>query len=563
MDISLGKLKNLLVGPGHISEQDFKDAVEEAKTTKKDLQVVIVEKNLLKDAQLGRLVAEELGFPFIDLKKEKVDNTTLRLIPELVAKSKGVIAIAREKDGVKVGMIHPNDLETQHLLEKRIGEPIVPHFITKRGLEVALALYRASLSDEFHSIVEQLRNTELPREQRNQAAKSMVDTLLLYGYQSKASDIHIEPYVKKIMVRFRIDGVMHDVLEIPKELADLILIRLKILARLRTDEHRAAQDGKLRFDAKSEVIDIRISIAPVTQGENIVMRLLSAQNRQLNLGDLGLIGKNLTKVKRAIKKPYGMILVTGPTGSGKTTTLYAIIKILNKREIHIATIEDPVEYDIEGISQIQVNTQTNLTFAKGLRALVRQDPDIIMVGEIRDEETAGIAVNSAMTGHLVLSTIHANDSATTLPRLLDMKIEPFLVASTINVVVAQRLVRKVCERCRVSYQLGDEEKRLMDNEPAIQQFFKVRGSGKIQKVYLYKGKGCKVCGNTGYDGRTGIFEVLEMTEDIKKMILKRSSSDEIMAVAQRNGMTTMLEDGLEKALNGITTLEEVLRVTKM
>ena len=563
MDISLGKLKNLLVGPGHISEQDFKDAVEEAKTTKKDLQVVIVEKNLLKDAQLGRLVAEELGFPFIDLKKEKVDNTTLRLIPELVAKSKGVIAIAREKDGVKVGMIHPNDLETQHLLEKRIGEPIVPHFITKRGLEVALALYRASLSDEFHSIVEQLRNTELPREQRNQAAKSMVDTLLLYGYQSKASDIHIEPYVKKIMVRFRIDGVMHDVLEIPKELADLILIRLKILARLRTDEHRAAQDGKLRFDAKSEVIDIRISIAPVTQGENIVMRLLSAQNRQLNLGDLGLIGKNLTKVKRAIKKPYGMILVTGPTGSGKTTTLYAIIKILNKREIHIATIEDPVEYDIEGISQIQVNTQTNLTFAKGLRALVRQDPDIIMVGEIRDEETAGIAVNSAMTGHLVLSTIHANDSATTLPRLLDMKIEPFLVASTINVVVAQRLVRKVCERCRVSYQLGDEEKRLMDNEPAIQQFFKVRGSGKIQKVYLYKGKGCKVCGNTGYDGRTGIFEVLEMTEDIKKMILKRSSSDEIMAVAQRSGMTTMLEDGLEKALNGITTLEEVLRVTKM
>ena len=563
MDISLGKLKNLLVGPGHISEQDFKDAVEEAKTTKKDLQVVIVEKNLLKDAQLGRLVAEELGFPFIDLKKEKVDNTTLRLIPELVAKSKGVIAVARKKDGVKVGMIHPNDLETQHLLEKRIGEPIVPHFITKRGLEVALALYRASLSDEFHSIVEQLRNTELPREQRNQAAKSMVDTLLLYGYQSKASDIHIEPYVKKIMVRFRIDGVMHDVLEIPKELADLILIRLKILARLRTDEHRAAQDGKLRFDAKSEVIDIRISIAPVTQGENIVMRLLSAQNRQLNLGDLGLIGKNLTKVKRAIKKPYGMILVTGPTGSGKTTTLYAIIKILNKREIHIATIEDPVEYDIEGISQIQVNTQTNLTFAKGLRALVRQDPDIIMVGEIRDEETAGIAVNSAMTGHLVLSTIHANDSATTLPRLLDMKIEPFLVASTINVVVAQRLVRKVCERCRVSYQLGDEEKRLMDNEPAIQQFFKVRGSGKIQKVYLYKGKGCKVCGNSGYDGRTGIFEVLEMTEDIKKMILKRSSSDEIMAVAQRSGMTTMLEDGLEKALNGITTLEEVLRVTKM
>ncbi|MCH8986771.1 type II/IV secretion system protein [Patescibacteria group bacterium] len=563
MDISSTKLKKLLVSPGHISEQDFASVVRQAKTKKEDIQELIVANNLLKDEQLGQLVAEELGFLFLDLKKEKIDEAVLRLIPEIVARSKGVVAIAREKDEVKVGMIHPNDLETLHVIKKRIGEPVKAYSITKQSLKSALSLYKASMHDEFEGIIAELRNVELPRDQRNEAAVRMVNTLLQYGYDSKASDIHVEPYAKKILVRFRIDGVMHDVLEIPKELNDLILTRLKILARLRTDEHRAAQDGKLRFDAKSEIVDIRISIAPVTQGENVVMRLLSAQNRQLNLENLGLIGKNLTKVKSAIKKPHGMILVTGPTGSGKTTTLYAVIKILNKREVHIATIEDPVEYDIEGVSQIQVNTQTNLTFAKGLRALVRQDPDIIMVGEIRDEETAGIAVNSAMTGHLVLSTVHANDSATTLPRLLNMGVEPFLITSTINAVISQRLVRKICVQCRASYQLSAEEKSIIEKEPEIQKFFEARGKDDVQNIYMYKGKGCKVCGNTGYDGRTGIFEVLEMTEQIKQAILRRASSDEIMEIARKKGMVTMLEDGLEKALNGITTLQEVLRVTKL
>lgn len=563
MNISSTKLKKLLVSPGHISEQDFASVVQEAKTKKKDVQELIVANNLLKDEQLGQLVAEELGFLFLDLKKEKIDEAVLRLIPEIVARSKGVVAIAREKDAVKIGMIHPNDLETLHAIEKRIGEPVKAYSITKQSLKSALSLYKASIHDEFEGIIAELRNVELPRDQRNEAAVRMVNTLLQYGYDSKASDIHIEPYAKKILVRFRIDGIMHDVLEIPKELDELILTRLKILARLRTDEHRAAQDGKLRFDAKSEIVDIRLSIAPVTQGENVVMRLLSAQNRQLNLENLGLTGKNLTKVKSAIKKPHGMILVTGPTGSGKTTTLYAVIKILNKREVHIATIEDPVEYDIEGVSQIQVNTQTNLTFAKGLRALVRQDPDIIMVGEIRDEETAGIAVNSAMTGHLVLSTVHANDSATTLPRLLNMGVEPFLITSTINAVISQRLVRKICVRCRASYQLNTEEKSIIEKGPEIQKFFETRGKGNVQSIYMYQGKGCKVCGNTGYDGRTGIFEVLEMTEQIKQAILRRASSDEIMNIARKKGMVTMLEDGLEKALNGITTLQEVLRVTKL
>jgi type II secretory ATPase GspE/PulE/Tfp pilus assembly ATPase PilB-like protein len=331
---------------------------------------------------------------------------------------------------------------------------------------------------------------------------------------------------------------------------------------MRTDEHQKAQDGKFRFNVGSETIDIRVSIVPVTQGENVVMRLLSSSNRRFGLADLGLNDNNLEILRKAMKNPHGMILVTGPTGSGKTTTLYAIINILNKRNIHIATIEDPVEYDIESVTQIQVNSKTNLTFAKGLRALVRQDPDIIMVGEIRDEETADIAVNSAMTGHLVLSTLHTNDAATAIPRFLDMGVEPFLIASTVNIVIAQRLVREICPKCRISYQPTHEESLMVEGNPGAKAIFKAKAGKDFSKLRLYKGAGCKICGQTGYSGRIGIFEILEMTEDIKKLVVSRASSDDIMSVAiKKNKMTTMLEDGIEKVLAGETTMEEVLRVT--
>ena len=426
----------------------------------------------------------------------------------------------------------------------------------------AINKYKLSLKDEFNNFLKRLQDKTITREARDEIFIKTVDMLLAYGYHGKASDIHIEPYSKKIMIRFRIDGIMHDALKIPKELSDFIVTRIKVLSKMRTDEHRSAQDGKFRYKIEKETIDIRVSVVPVTQGENIVMRLLSAESQQINLSTLGLSDKNLNKVNQAITKPHGMILVTGPTGSGKTTTLYAAMKTLNKREVHIATIEDPVEYDIEGISQIQVNSKTNLTFAKGLRAIVRQDPDVIMVGEIRDKETAGIAVNSAMTGHLVLSTLHTNDAATTLPRLLNMEIEPFLVASTVNLVIAQRLVRKICEKCRVSYSLSDEEKKIIKNEPNIYAIVKSKGYDNLDKLRLYKGEGCKICGGTGYQERIGIFEVLEMSEDIKRLILKSASSNEIAQAARNEGMTTMFEDGIENALNGITTLHEILRVTK-
>ncbi len=562
MQINNEKFKRLLVDSGYVAEANFDAVSKEAEKSGKTIEEILLADDLIKDEQLGQLIAEEQGFNFVNLKKEKINEEVLNLVPELMARSKGVVAFSRDKQGFKVGMTNPNDLEVKHLLEKRLGDKIQPFYITDKDFNDAFFQYKASLKDEFANVLKQMDEASLSRQQRDALTVKLVDILLEYGYQNKASDIHVEPYPAKVVVRFRIDGVMHDVLEIKKELAEFIVTRIKILSKMRTDEHQAAQDGKIRYVGTEEKIDIRVSVLPVTYGENVVMRLLSAKSRQFNLLDLGLGEDDLKKVKRAIKNPHGMILATGPTGSGKTTTLYALIKILNKRDVHISTIEDPVEYDIDGVSQIQVNPKTNLTFAQGLRSIVRQDPDIIMVGEIRDEETAGIAVNSALTGHLVLSTIHTNDAATTLPRLIDMKVEPFLVASTIKLIIAQRLIRKICEKCRVSYKINDEIKMILESEPVVKEILQSKGYKNLEKLRLYKGKGCKVCDNTGYIGRIGIFEIMEMTDEIRKMILQRSSSDEITEQAYKDGMRSMMEDGLEKVLEGQTTLEEVIRVAR-
>ena len=339
----------------------------------------------------------------------------------------------------------------------------------------------------------------------------------------------------------------------------MIVSRIKILAKLRTDETRQAQDGKILTRLDDEKLDIRVSVVPTTQGEKTVMRLLSAKGKYFDLADLGMSVPDLKIVKKAIRESYGMILSTGPTGSGKTTSLYALIKILNSRNINICTIEDPVEYDLEGVNQIQVNPKTNLTFADGLKSILRQDPDIIMVGEIRDSETASIAVNSAMTGHLVLSTLHTNDAAIALPRLLDMKIEPFLIASTVNVVIAQRLVRRICMKCIVSYVLSPEEVEGLKQEIDFKKFLNIT---ELDEIRFYKGKGCEHCNKSGYTGRIGIFEVLEVKDNIKELILVRADADKIKKQAIENGMTTMLEDGFGKVISGLTSIEEVLRVIK-
>mgnify|MGYP002639911385 CR=1 FL=1 len=554
------KIKEILLAESYVEEADMKAAEEYAVSHNASITDYLYSEGILSADIFGQAIAEYFGVKYVNLSKQKIDDDIFNLIPELVAKNKGVIAFGKTDNGTKVAMTDPGDLGTKNLLGKRVGDNIIVYYTTENDLVDALSGYRSSLKDEFENIVRQLSDPKKTREERDEIVVKVVDTLLKYGYQNKSSDIHVEPYASKITVRFRIDGVMHDVLEIDRALADLILTRVKILSKMRTDEHMAAQDGKLRYKIGKEKIDVRVSIVPVTYGETIVMRILSDKARQFTLTDVGMSGEGLKKVKKSIKNPHGMILVTGPTGSGKTTTLYAILKILNRREVNLATIEDPVEYDIEGITQIQVNDKTNLTFAKGLRALVRQDPDVIMVGEIRDEETAGIAVNSALTGHLVLSTLHTNDSATTLPRLLDMGVEPFLVASTINIVIAQRLVRKICSHCRISYNLSDDEVKMTKANKGIESYTSKKGIKNLQKTRVYKGKGCNVCGDTGYSGRIGVFEVLEMEDNIKELILKHASSDEIMKVAKENGMMSMMDDGLDKVFNGETTLEEVLRV---
>lgn len=380
----------------------------------------------------------------------------------------------------------------------------------------------------------------------------LVDAFIQKAFNAGASDIHVDPQQDSVIVRFRIDGILHDIVALKKELHPLIITRVKVLAGLRTDEHFAAQDGRFRVKKDSTDIDLRVSIVPTHHGENIVMRLLVGSARALGLGELGLGEKDLTVLHRYIKKPYGMILATGPTGSGKTTTLYSILRLLNAREVSIITIEDPIEYAISGVTQIQVNPQTNLTFAAGLRSIVRQDPNVIMVGEIRDQETAGIAVNAALTGHLLLSTIHTNDAPTTLPRLLDMGIEPFLIASTVNVAVGQRLVRKLCEHCRNQYTLSKEEQESLSAALPPELI-------KRQQTF-WRAEGCAQCGETGYTKRVGIFEILEVTDAIRKLIMQHANSDEIRQAARAQGMTTMLEDGFAKAAAGVTSLAEILRV---
>jgi len=400
---------------------------------------------------------------------------------------------------------------------------------------------------------------------------SVIDYLVHSASNMGASDIHIDPSAKTLRVRFRVDGVLEDVCELPKTIHNEIISRIKILSRLRTDEHNAAQDGRFRavLVDTTDNIDIRVSIMPTHHGENAVLRLLSDHSQIFALENLGFGPKDIEKIVRAMKKTSGMILVTGPTGSGKTTTLYTIIKMLKSPENSIVTLEDPIEYAIEGIEQIQVNQRAELTFANGLRSILRQDPDIIMVGEIRDKETAEIAIHAALTGHLVLSTLHTNDAPTTLPRLSEMGIPAFLVASTVNVIVAQRLVRKICQDCIESYTLNKDEMEQLEKQVNLTSIIQtLEKEGIITKkqakesLLFYRGKGCKKCGNEGYKGRLGIYEVMEVDHEISEMILKGTSGGEMQQKAKEKGMITILEDGFIKAKTGITTIEEILRVTK-
>lgn len=562
MKLDNKKIKEILLSENYLVAEDIAKGEKLAKNDNISLTDALVSNNLITKDILGQALAEFFGVDFLDMEQEKIDEVIFKQVPEHLANSKKVIAINKSGKTIRLGMVDPSDKVTAKLIAKKFGLRPVVYFIFESDLIEVMSLYQGSLVEEFKSAIDLLNNQSLEQEQKDEAIIKIVDMLFRHGYNSKASDIHIEPYTSKIMIRFRIDGVMHDVLEINKDLSESIVSRIKILAKLRTDEHRSAQDGKIRYNLADGQLDIRVSIVPVTEGENVVLRLLSGKIHNITLSKLGLNDADMAKIKKSIRNPHGMILVTGPTGSGKTTTLYAILNILNREQVHIATIEDPVEYAIEGISQIQVNPKTNLTFAEGLRALVRQDPDVIMVGEIRDDETANIAVNSALTGHLVLSTLHTNDAVTALPRLIDMGVEPFLIASTVNIIVAQRLIRLNCQKCRSSAKLTEEEIILINNEPLLKEILANRGIKNLKKMNIYRGSGCKVCGQTGFQGRIGIFEVLQVTDTIRDLITNKADSAELNKSALQAGMTSMLVDGVDKVLNGQTTLEEVLRMVR-
>lgn len=540
-----------------IPQDKLKEALTESQTNNTPIGDILLDHELISDENLGKVIAESLKIPYINLSKAHIDDDLLHIVPEVLARRSYLIAFERGKDGIKLAMNNPKDTEIINLISKKTGEKVIPYFATKRDLENALGYYQKEMQKTFDELLTQ----QVEEAQKSQAKEApitkIVDLLIEYAQQNKASDIHIEPQETYSLVRYRIDGVLHDVLRLPRELHNQIISRIKVLSRLRTDEHLSAQDGKMQAKVDDETIDIRVSIVPIVEGEKTVLRLLSSHSRQFALNNLGMPDNDIAKLTKAYQKPYGIVLSTGPTGSGKTTTIYAVLKIINTREKNIATIEDPVEYDIPSINQIQVNPKTNLTFARGLRSILRQDPDIIFVGEIRDNETASISINAAMTGHLVFSTLHTNNAATTLPRLIDMGIEPFLVASTVNLIIGQRLIRRICENCRASIAKPVEDlNKILPQELASKHF------GTKNEIRLYQGKGCAVCHNTGYKERVGIFEVLEVTAAIRKLIENKASAATLEQKAIEEGMTTMLEDGIQKVKTGITTIEEVLRATK-
>lgn len=553
-------LYKVLAELGVIGQKQLEDSRKESLSQKIPLAKILVDHDLISDENLGKVISDLIKVPFIKLTETAITPEILQIIPENVALKQRVVVFSSDKTGLKLAMADPSNEDIIRMVSQKAGMPVKAYFATDRDLDRALGLYKKSLQTDFDSMIAQ-SISEAKAASTSEAAETpiakIIDTLIDHAYSQRASDIHIEPKEESSVIRFRIDGVLHDMLNLPLSLHDKIISRIKVLSKLRIDEHLSAQDGKMQKKMPEETLDIRVSVVPTINGEKIVLRLLSSKSRQFGLLDLGMNDKDVAKVKGGFMKPYGMVLATGPTGCGKTTTIYAILKIINNREKNIATIEDPVEYEVEGINQIQVNPKSNLTFAEGLKSIMRQDPDIMFVGEIRDNETASIAINSAMTGHLVLSTLHTNDSATALPRFIEMGVEPFLVSSTVNVIIAQRLVRRLCEKCRYSTTVDAAK---LKNEIGMEVFNK-HFDNKTE-IRLYMSKGCPVCHNTGYVGRVGIFEVLEASDKIKELIVAKADSEEIEKQAELEGMTTMMDDGIEKAITGITSIEEVVRATK-
>lgn len=546
----------------------------DAATSNKDLLETILTNNLVDETALFKNIADNQSLPYVALKGKEIKQDVINLVPNSLALAHNVIAYDKDGQTVKLAMIDPTDMETVEFIRKKTGlEPVIA-VTSPSEMRDALHFYSSRLEEEFKVIQEKTAEVSSSGDLKKVAEElpivNVVNSILEHAIYEGASDIHIEPNEKDLGIRYRIDGVLRPIMSLPKTLQSGITARIKILANLRLDEHMLPQDGRFKIQIQNDKIAFRVSIMPVYDGEKIVMRLLPEGAKSLTLDELGFLEHDKKILENAIKKPNGIILVTGPTGSGKTTTLYSILMMLNQPGVNICTIEDPIEYRVKNVNQSQINPKVGFTFASGLRSFLRQDPNIIMVGEIRDEETAEIAVHAAMTGHLVLSTLHTNDAPTTLPRLIDMNVPPFLVAYTTNLVVAQRLVRRVCKFCKKEYMLDQKtlgELAKTFGTDKIMALFKQAGVLKesetiLNKIVFYKGEGCPKCNQSGYKGRVGIYETMEINEDITKKIAEHATANEIKSAAQKTGMITMFEDGLIKAKMGATTIAEILRVTK-
>jgi len=580
MTIKDEQLKEFLLDAGLVSRKDLDDAGKKAEKKQVSLGEILVSEGSLSEDDLRRSEAYILGIPFVDLKDQRIDFPVLSLIPEPIARKHNIVAFKKTPSTLEVAMLDTENLSAIEFIKKKVGLKILPRLTDKESIKSALLQYKKSLEAEFDDIIhkeafsmktiseggdEDVSEKELKELAEDLPVVKIVDTLLNHAIIQGASDIHIEPLENQVLVRYRIDGILHDAMTLPKSVSSGITARIKVLSNLKLDEKRLPQDGRFKIETADQKVSFRVSILPTYYGEKTVMRLLRDSAANFSLELLGFHGEALERIHEAMRQKTGMILTTGPTGSGKTTTLYTLLDILNTPEVNISTVEDPIEYQMSRVNQTQVKPQIGFTFSAGLRSLVRQDPDIIMVGEIRDSETASLAVNAALTGHLVLSTLHTNSAAGAVSRLVDMEVEPFLIVSTVEVVIAQRLVRKLCTG-REKYFLKDADVESLKKKVNMDKVLDALKNEKIVKkdatwgkIPFYHPKKTQEC-EDGYEGRLGIYEVLRVSPAIKELVIKNETSDAIQQQAEKEEMMTMIEDGIFKAAQGVTTIEEVLRV---
>lgn len=567
-------LQTVLTSGFNIAEADLVVHEERARKAGKRLEEYILSQEIVKEDALYQKAAELLKVPYITLNGKEVPLEILETIPEPLAQTHQIVAFNKTKNDIELAMVDPLDIQTIEFIHRKTGlEPKVS-ITSPTEIKQAIRRYHADLEHDITSL--QKGNKKIDPNELSKAAEdlpviSIVDSILEHAEYEGASDIHIEPVESGVVVRYRIDGILQQAMVLPKKVQDGLLARIKILANLKIDEHMVPQDGRFKITLEEQSVSFRVSIMPVFGGEKVVLRLLHEGQKPLTLDQLGFLPQARRDIDAALEKPHGMILVTGPTGSGKTTTLYSMLGMVNEPGVNICTIEDPIEYHVAGINQSQVNTRVGFTFASGLRAFLRQDPDIIMVGEIRDQETAEIAIHAAMTGHQVLSTLHTNDAPTTIPRLTDMGVPAFLIAFTVNIIIAQRLVRRVCEHCRKEEVIGkdviDDLSRIIDLQSLLPLFKQheivlKKEEENLSSLVFFRGAGCNRCGNTGYRGRIGIYEAMVVDKEMIDLINTGADAEKIKDLARKKGMISMLQDGIVKAKQGITTVEEVLRATR-